>query len=168
MLRAGEETAQSCAMACYRRLTPVVCFARPTDSTGMAQSRPARLLTTRWRTGVSVALTACVFVLAIRDVLVLSHRRGLLLPLDFLLHGWPLVAANVVFYGYLCPRARAGFYNRMVLSRFASATGTFAASFHRGNQVHLRVRTCSFVICSSITSAASHGHRRFHCPNCLA
>jgi hypothetical protein len=26
----------------------------------------------------------------------------LLLPLDFLLHGRPLVAANVVFYGYLC------------------------------------------------------------------
>ena len=24
------------------------------------------------------------------------------MPLDFVLHGWPLVAANVVFYGYLC------------------------------------------------------------------
>ncbi len=51
---------------------------------------------------MAVALTASVFVLAIRDVLFLSHRRGLLLPLDFLFYGWPLVAANVVFYGYLC------------------------------------------------------------------
>jgi hypothetical protein len=32
-----------------------------------------------------------------------AHTRGWLLqPLDFVLHGWPLVAANVVFYGYLC------------------------------------------------------------------
>jgi hypothetical protein len=24
------------------------------------------------------------------------------LPLDFLLHGWPLIAANLAFYAYLC------------------------------------------------------------------
>src|SRR5277367_3309102 len=68
----------------------------------MAQSRPTRLLTTRWRAGVAVGLTACVLALALRDVVLSSHRRGLLLPLDFWLHGWPLIAANVIFYGYLC------------------------------------------------------------------
>jgi hypothetical protein len=31
-----------------------------------------------------------------------SHRRGSLIPLDSWLRGWPLVAANVVFYSYLC------------------------------------------------------------------
>jgi hypothetical protein len=51
---------------------------------------------------VAVGLTAFVFALAVRDVLLSSHRRGLLLPLNLLLHGWPLVAANLVFYGYLC------------------------------------------------------------------
>ncbi|MGB0014669.1 MAG: hypothetical protein WBQ03_23955 [Candidatus Sulfotelmatobacter sp.] len=50
---------------------------------------------------MAVFLTAFVFMLAVRDVLLPTHR-GLLLPLDFLFHGWPLVAANVVFYGYLC------------------------------------------------------------------
>jgi hypothetical protein len=68
----------------------------------MAQSQPTRLLATRWRAGVAVGLTAFVFALAVRDVLLSSHRRGLLLPLNLLLHGWPLVAANLVFYGYLC------------------------------------------------------------------
>ena len=51
---------------------------------------------------MAVGLTACVLALAFRDVLLSSHRRGLLLPLDFWLHGWPLIAANVIFYGYLC------------------------------------------------------------------
>ena len=68
----------------------------------MTDSQPTRLLTTRWRAGVAVGLTACVFALAVRDILLSSHRRGLPLPLDFLLRGWPLVAANVVFYAYLC------------------------------------------------------------------
>jgi hypothetical protein len=68
----------------------------------MPKSQPTRLLTTRWRTGIALGLTAFVFALAVRDVLLVGHRRGLLLPLDFLLHGWPLVAANLVFYGYLC------------------------------------------------------------------
>src|SRR5258708_7319923 len=68
----------------------------------MAQPQPTRLLTTRWRAGVAVGLTALVFALAVRDVLLSGHSRGLLLPLNLLLHGWPLVAANLVFYGYLC------------------------------------------------------------------
>ena len=68
----------------------------------MAKSQPTRLLTTRWRAGVAVGLTACVLALAVRDVLLSSHRRGLLIPLHFWLRGWPLAAANVVFYGYLC------------------------------------------------------------------
>ena len=68
----------------------------------MAQSQPSRLLTTRLKRGVAVGLTALVFALAIRDVLHLGHRRGWLLPLGLLLHGWLLLGANVVFYGYLC------------------------------------------------------------------
>jgi len=68
----------------------------------MAQSQPSRLLTTRLRAGVATGLTALVFALAVRDALHLGHKRGRLLPLDFMLHGWPLVAANIIFYGYLC------------------------------------------------------------------
>jgi hypothetical protein len=90
------------AIAWFRQLTPMLCLARQTETIGMAQSQPAHLLTTGRRTRVAVSLTACVFVLAIRDVLLSSHRRHLLLPLDFLFYGWPLVAANIVFYGYLC------------------------------------------------------------------
>jgi hypothetical protein len=68
----------------------------------MAQSEPTRLLTTRLRAGVAVGLTAFVFALAVRDLVYLRHTRGWqLLPMDFVL-GWPLIAANVVFYGYLC------------------------------------------------------------------
>ena len=66
------------------------------------------------------------------------------------------------------PRARASLYSRMVLSHFASAAGSFAAWFHSGNQVHLRVRISSCLSCRSITSVASHRHRRFHCPDRLA
>jgi hypothetical protein len=47
---------------------------------------------------VAIALTASMFALAVTDVLLVGRRRGVLLPLDVLLHGWPLVAANVVFY----------------------------------------------------------------------
>ena len=51
---------------------------------------------------MAVGLTAFVFALAVRDILLSTHRRGLLFPVDFLLHGWPLVIANVAFYAYLC------------------------------------------------------------------
>ena len=68
----------------------------------VTQSQPTRLLTTSLRKGVAVGLSALAFVLAVRDVLHLGHKPGSLLPLDFVLHGWPLVAANVLFYGYLC------------------------------------------------------------------
>lgn len=61
------------------------------------------ILTSRLGTGVAIALTVFVFAQAVRDVLLLvGPRPSLLLPLEFLLHGWPLVAAIVVFYGYLC------------------------------------------------------------------
>lgn len=69
----------------------------------MEQSDQPRLLTTRLRTAVALALTASSFALAIRDVLLLNHARsGWLLPFFFGLHGWPLFALNVAFYGYLC------------------------------------------------------------------
>ena len=49
-----------------------------------------------------MGLTAFVFVLAIWFGLHPSHARSAwLLPLDFMLHGWSLIVANVVFYGYL-------------------------------------------------------------------
>ena len=52
---------------------------------------------------MAVGLTACIFALSIRDILHNTHRSGLLLPHDFrLLPGWPLVAANVTLYAYVC------------------------------------------------------------------
>ena len=51
---------------------------------------------------MALALTALVFALAVRDLLRLDHKRGPLLPWDFVLHGWGLIVANVAFYGYLC------------------------------------------------------------------
>jgi hypothetical protein len=69
----------------------------------LARSHPTPLITTRLRAGVVVGLTAFVFVLAIWFGSHSGHvRSGGLLPLDFLLHGWSLIIANVVFYGYLC------------------------------------------------------------------
>ena len=68
----------------------------------MAQSQPTRLLTTRLRTGLAVTLTAFVFGQAVREVLNPSKTpSGWLFPVDFVLHGWALVAVNVFFYGYL-------------------------------------------------------------------
>jgi len=55
------------------------------------------------KTAVAAGLTAFLLALAIRGGLHLGHMEsGWLLPLDFVLHGWPLVAVNVAFYGYLC------------------------------------------------------------------
>lgn len=69
----------------------------------MSKGRPARLLTTRWRTAFALVVTAYILALAIRGTLHLGHTpSGWLLPLDFLLHGWPLIAANVALYAYLC------------------------------------------------------------------
>jgi hypothetical protein len=68
----------------------------------MTETRPNWLLTSRVSSGVAVGLTALVFGLAIRDLFHPKNTRALLLPLDFLLHGWTVVAANIVFYGYLC------------------------------------------------------------------
>src|SRR6476646_11409614 len=68
----------------------------------MAQSKPTRLLTTRWRAAVAVGMTTLVFALAVRGAALSGQKRGLLLPLNLLRHGWLLVAANFAFYGYLC------------------------------------------------------------------
>ncbi len=69
----------------------------------MSQSHPTRLLTTRARTGLALGLSAFVFTLAIRGGLHLGRTEsGSLLPLDSVLHGWPLIAVNVVLYLYLC------------------------------------------------------------------
>jgi hypothetical protein len=52
---------------------------------------------------MAAGLTAFVLALAIRGGLHLGHTEsGWLLPLDFVLRGWPLIAVNVAFYGYLC------------------------------------------------------------------
>jgi hypothetical protein len=52
---------------------------------------------------VAAGLTAFVFVLAIRGALQSGHTSyGWPSPLDLFLHGWPLVVASVLFYGYLC------------------------------------------------------------------
>jgi hypothetical protein len=67
----------------------------------LEQSHSTRLLTTRLRAGVAVALTAFVFAFAVRDVLHPHYMRQWPVPWYFLLHGWPLLAVNVVFYCYL-------------------------------------------------------------------
>lgn len=52
---------------------------------------------------MALGLTAFVFALSIRGGLHLGHTEsGSLLPLDFLLHGRALIAANLAFYAYLC------------------------------------------------------------------
>jgi hypothetical protein len=51
---------------------------------------------------VAVSLTAFVLSLAVRNILLYSHRRGSLFPWDYWFRGWPLVAVNAAFYGYLC------------------------------------------------------------------
>jgi hypothetical protein len=66
----------------------------------LTQAHPATLLTTRVRTAVALGLTAFVFALA---VLHWGHTKsGWLLWLGFVPQGWPQIAVNVVFYGYLC------------------------------------------------------------------
>jgi len=69
----------------------------------MPQSHPPRLLTTRVRIAVALALTALVFAQEIRGVLHFPRTKpGWLLPGDFILHGWPLIAVNALFYSYIC------------------------------------------------------------------
>lgn len=49
---------------------------------------------------MALGLTAFVFAL---KILHWGHTQtGWLLPLDFVLHGWPLIAVNVAFCCYLC------------------------------------------------------------------
>jgi hypothetical protein len=58
------------------------------------------LLTTRTRSAVAVCLTLCVLVLAVRGALL--HQPSESVLRGFGLHGWLLILANVVLYGYLC------------------------------------------------------------------
>ena len=61
------------------------------------------LVTNRLGAVVALGLTAYVFALAVKGTLHLGRTAsGWLLPLDFLLHGWALQAANIAFYGWLC------------------------------------------------------------------
>lgn len=68
----------------------------------MAESKSRWLLTSRTASAITVGLTALLFVWSVRDVPTVHKRQqGWLLPLDFFLHGWALVAANVIFYIWL-------------------------------------------------------------------
>ena len=52
---------------------------------------------------MALGVTAFLFALAIRGGLHPGHTEtGWLLSLGFGVHGWPLLAANVAFYAYLC------------------------------------------------------------------
>jgi hypothetical protein len=86
-----------------------------------------RLLTTRFRRAAALGLTAFVFILAIRGPFHLGHTSsGSLLPIDSLVHGRALVAANLVFYLYLCwlgfwfIRGTAGLERFVMIGWFAS------------------------------------------------
>jgi hypothetical protein len=77
---------------------------RKTSTAGKSAPIPGtKLLTTRGRVAVAVGATALVFPNALQRTLHLGHAKsGWLLPLDYLLHGGLLIAANAAFYGYLC------------------------------------------------------------------
>jgi hypothetical protein len=126
----------------------------------MAQSQPTRLLTTRWRAGVAVGLTACVLALAVRDILLRSHRRGLPIPLDSWLHGWPLVAANVLFYGYLCwlafwfVRGTHGRERVFMVGWFSAVLLTPLEVLQHGFTVEIRF-ICAFTLGVSLLAAVS-------------
>src|SRR5690349_1817243 len=67
----------------------------------MSKQMP-QLLSTRGKIAAAIAITAFLLALGIRNGLHIGTTpSGWLLPLDFILHGWPLVAVNVAFYGYL-------------------------------------------------------------------
>jgi hypothetical protein len=126
----------------------------------MAQSQPSRLLTTRLRTGVAAGLTALVFALAVRDVLHLGHKRGRLLPLDFTLHGWPLVAANVLFYGYLCwlafwlIRGTKGRERVVMVGWFAAVLLSPLETLQHGWAMEIRY-TCAFGLAVALLGTGS-------------
>jgi hypothetical protein len=48
-----------------------------------------------------VGITAFVLGIAVRSEVHFHTHSGRLLPLDFVLHGWPLVVVNVAFYIFL-------------------------------------------------------------------
>ena len=109
---------------------------------------------------MAVGLTACVLALALRDVLLSSHRRGLLLPLDFWLHGWPLIAANVIFYGYLCwlafwfIRGSHGRERVFIVGWFSAILLPPLEFLQRGFAVEIRY-ICAFGLAVSLLAAVS-------------
>jgi hypothetical protein len=67
----------------------------------MTQLPPIRLLTTRLRIALAMGLTALVLVQEIRGLH--PHRAGSVWLLGPpLLHGWVLMAVNVLLYAYIC------------------------------------------------------------------
>lgn len=109
---------------------------------------------------MAVGLTACVLALALRDVLLSSHRRGLLLPGDFWLHGWPLIAANVVFYGYLCwlafcfIRGSHGRERVFIVGWFSAILLPPLELLQRGFALEIRY-ICAFGLAVSLVAAVS-------------
>ena len=70
----------------------------------MASSSQAKLLTSRTRIAVAIALTVFMLAVALRGAFLQTCYRTSRLPLDhfFGLSYWPLVVLNVAFYAYLC------------------------------------------------------------------
>jgi len=67
----------------------------------LKQPRPARLLTTRRRSAIALALTGFVFMQAIRELRLGHTESGWFLGVP-LLHGWQLLAVNILIYLYIC------------------------------------------------------------------
>jgi hypothetical protein len=111
----------------FSTLTPVVDNEECRKAVVSTPPHPTRLLTTRIRKVAALGITAFVFTLAIRRTLHLGHTQsGSLLPIDFLLHGWALIAANIALYLYLCwlgfwfVRSTAGLERFFMIGWFAS------------------------------------------------
>ncbi|MGA9352689.1 MAG: hypothetical protein WBV46_03295 [Terriglobales bacterium] len=68
----------------------------------MISSGQRRLLTTRFTIAVAIGVTGLILALAVRGIF--ANRAKTEWPISplFGLHGWPVIALNAVFYGYLC------------------------------------------------------------------
>jgi len=67
----------------------------------LTQPPPARLLTTRVRIAFALGLTVLVFAQAIRGLHPSHTESGWFLGAP-VLHGWPLIAVNILIYVYIC------------------------------------------------------------------
>ena len=68
----------------------------------MAQSSQQQLLTSRLRILVAMAVTGLWLALAIRGIVYGHPKAQWIISPSSLLHGWLLIAVNVLFYGYVC------------------------------------------------------------------